>query len=85
MPRYEVCEIYKVVTRYGIPLFAIMVVLAGLFMVVSLGRPERVTKGKQVFGASVVGLLVIILAKPLFVTVLTFLGFQVYLCGTKIP
>ena len=85
VPRYEVCEAYKVVTRYGIPLFAITTLLAGLYLMVSMGRPERVTRGKQVFGASIAGLLIIILAKPLLVTMLTFLGFQVFLCGQPIP
>ncbi|MDO8558444.1 MAG: hypothetical protein Q7S09_04645 [bacterium] len=85
VPDYSLCEVYKVLVRYGIPSFAILIVLAGFSLFLSLGNPARVQKGKQALGAGVLGLLVLLLAKPVFVSMMTFLGFQVYVCGQLVP
>ncbi len=84
IPDYSLCEAYKVLIRYGIPLFSIMIVLAGFYLFFSLGDPARVVTGKKALVAGISGLLVLLLAKPIFVSLVTFLGFHVYLCGSLI-
>ncbi|MDP3963962.1 MAG: pilin [bacterium] len=85
VPNYSLCEAYKVVIYYGMTLFGIIALIGGLMMLFALGDPSRVSNGKKALGAGIVGLLVVLLAKPIFSAIMLFLGFEVLLCGQIIP
>lgn len=84
IPNYALCEAYKVVILYGMPIFAIMVVIGGLIMLTAVGNAQRLVRGKQALTWGIAGLAVILLGKPLFSSVVAFLGFRVLLCGQPI-
>jgi hypothetical protein len=82
---WSLCEVYKVVIYYGMPLFAIVSLIGGLLLLMSFGNVRRVQTGKSALTAGIAGLAVLLLAKPIFLAIIAFLGFQVYLCGQMIP
>lgn len=84
-PSVDICQAWRVLVLYGIPLTAIMILISGIYLLLSLGVPERVSRGKAALMMSVAGFTVLLFAKPIFVSAITFLGFRVLLCGVPIP